>query len=82
MGVDRTVDKIAHWVRWVVVAKGKGDGHGNGKGDGRDDHGNSTEVQLWTVSDSHGFQVLRFSDSFKAQHQNLFAHTVTTEGPN
>jgi hypothetical protein len=46
--VDRTVDKIAHWVRWVVVSQGNG-------------NGNSTELQLWTVSDGHGFQVLRFS---------------------
>ena len=64
-GVDRTVDKIAHWVRWVVA--------------GRDSNGNPTDVQLWTVSDGHGFQALRFSSSFLAQHQDLFANTVTTE---
>ena len=64
-GVDRTVDKIAHWVRWVVVGKVNG--------------GNPTEVQLWTVSDGHGFQALRFSSTFLAQHQDLFANTVTTE---
>jgi len=90
MGVDRTVDKIAHWARWVVVDKGKGHGKGNnddGKGsndDGKDNdkgndkdkgHGNSKEVQLWVVSDGHGFQVLRFPDSFVAQHKDLFAHT-------
>jgi hypothetical protein len=69
-GVDRTVDKIAHWARWVVVSKGNEDG---------DDNGNSTEVQLWTVSDGHGFQVLRFSKAFKAQHEELFENTVTTE---
>src|SRR5205807_10429708 len=33
-GVDRTVDKIAHWARWVVVDKGKGKGNGKGKGKG------------------------------------------------
>jgi hypothetical protein len=64
-GVDRTVDKIAHWVRWVVA--------------GRDSNGNPTDVQLWTVSDGHGFQALRFQSSFIAQHQDLFANTVTTE---
>jgi hypothetical protein len=69
-GVDRTVDKTAHWARWVVVSKGNGEGNENG---------NSTEVQLWTVSDGHGFQVLRFSNSFKAQHEDLFENTVTTE---
>jgi hypothetical protein len=64
-GVDRTVDKIAHWARWVVAAK--------------DSNGNPTDVQLWVVSDGHGFQVLRFSSTFLAQHRDLFANTVTTE---
>jgi hypothetical protein len=89
MGVDRTVDKIAHWARWVVVDKDndrdhdRGDrdrDHGkdndrdndkdNGKGPGR-----GREVQLWIVSDGHGFQVLRFSNGFTAQHKDLFEHT-------
>jgi len=74
-GVDRTVDKIAHWVRWVVVGKGKGKGNGVGGGPG-----NSADIQLWTVSDGHGFQVLRFPKSFTAQHKDLFENTVTTEG--
>ena len=52
-GVDRTVDKIAGWARWV-------------KGKGRD------KLQLWTVSDGNGFQVLRFTDNFKARHKDLF----------
>jgi len=64
-GVDRTVDKIAHWARWVVV--------------GRDSNGNATDVHLWTVSDGHGFQVLRFSSSFLAQHQDLFRNTITSQ---
>jgi hypothetical protein len=82
VGVDRTVDKIAHWVRWVVVGKGQdkakqnGNGIGNGVGGGP---GNSADIQLWTVSDGHGFQVLQFSKSFTAQHKVLFANTVTTE---
>ncbi|HEX6795737.1 MAG TPA: hypothetical protein VF304_17975 [Casimicrobiaceae bacterium] len=93
-GVDRTVDKIAHWVRWVVVGKGNddkarqngkgngngnenrnGNGNGNGVGGGP---GNSADVQLWTVSDAHGFQVLQFPKSFTAQHKHLFENTVTT----
>jgi hypothetical protein len=83
-GVDRTVDKIAHWVRWVVVGKGKGqdkatqNGNGNGNGVGGGP-GNSADIQLWTVSDGHGFQVLRFAKSFTAQHKDLFKDTVTTE---
>jgi len=83
-GVDRTVDKIAHWARWVVVNKGKENDDRNGKGHGDDDdgNGNSTEVQLWTVSDGHGFQVLRFSNNFVARHQDLFEHTVTSDTAN
>jgi hypothetical protein len=76
-GVDRTVDKIAHWPRWVVVGKANGNAKGNnGVGGGP---GNSADIQLWTVSDGHGFQVLQFSKSFTAQHKDLFANTVTTE---
>lgn len=61
-GVDRTVEKISGWARWVN-GKGNGQGHGNG---------NETELQLWTVSDGNGFQILRFTDSFKARHKDLF----------
>ena len=75
-GVDRTVDKIAHWVRWVVVGKGNQSNGNNGVGGGP---GNSADIQLWTVSDGHGFQVLQFTKSFTAQHKDLFENTVTTE---
>ena len=99
VGVDRTVDKISAWVRWVVVGKdegqdkakhnnngnsqgnngnGQGNSHGNGNGVGGGP-GNSADIQLWTVSDGHGFQVLQFSKSFTAQHKDLFANTVTTD---
>src|SRR5439155_4181688 len=57
-GSDLTVDKIAHWVRWVVAGNGKGNGNVNGRGNV---NGNQTDLQLWTVSDGHGFQVLRFT---------------------
>ncbi len=80
--MDRTVDKIAHWVRWVVVGKGNGNGNGKGKGNGNGvggGPGNSADIQLWTVSDGHGFQVLQFTKRFTAQHKDLFADTVTTE---
>ena len=77
LGVDRTVDKIAHWPRWVVANKGNGKANGNnGVGGGP---GNSADIQLWTVSDGHCFQVLQFSKSFTAQHKDLFANVVTTE---
>ena len=67
-GVDRTVDKIAHWVRWVVPGKGKD----QAKEDDDDDGNHGPELQLWTVSDGHGFQVLRFTDNFKKNNQDLF----------
>jgi hypothetical protein len=80
-GVDRTVDKIAHWQRWVVVRKGKDqdkakqndndNGNGNGNGNGQRER-QREEVQLWAVSDGHGFQVVRFPDNFIAQHKDLF----------
>jgi hypothetical protein len=50
-GVDRTVDKIAGYPRWVHK------GH---------------DKMLWTVSDGNGFQVLRFTENFKARHKDLF----------
>src|SRR5437870_11288092 len=68
-GVDRTVDKIAHWVRWVVAGNGKGNGNVNGRGNV---NGNPTELELWTVSDGHGFQILRFTDNFKAHNKDVF----------
>jgi hypothetical protein len=93
-GVDRTVDKIAHWARWVVIGKGRGSSGSNSSGSsgsnssgsnssgssGGNGNGNSADIQLWTVSDGHGFQVLQFPKSFTAQHQDLFQNVVTTEG--
>ena len=55
-GVDRTVDKIAGWARWVVEQNDNGE----------------PEVYLWTVSDGNGFQVLRFTDNFKTVYGDLF----------
>ena len=62
-GVDRTVDKIAGWARWVVA------------GNSQDNNSNGTELELWTVSDGNGFQILRFTDNFKAQHKDLFENS-------
>jgi hypothetical protein len=47
-GVDRTVDKIAGWARWVVAGNGKGDdkakrndnGNGNSQGNNGNGQGN------------------------------------------
>jgi hypothetical protein len=72
-GVDRTVDKIAHWVNWVVPGNGQGEnGNGQGENGNGQGNGNPAEVQLWTVSDGHGFQVVRFTDHFKEQNKDLF----------
>jgi LVIVD repeat len=65
-GVDRTVDKIAGWAKLVINKKGNGNGA-------------DLDVQLWTVSDSHGFQVLRFSQDFVAKNKDLFNRERQTE---
>jgi hypothetical protein len=66
-GVDLTVDRIAGYARFQKVTPGNGNGNGKGNGNG---HG--TELEIWTVSDGNGFQVLRFTDNFKALHKDLF----------
>ena len=72
-GVDRTVDKIAGYVGFRKVPLGhdraqeNGTDNDNGNHNGNDD----PELQLWTVSDGNGLQVLRFTDNFKALHKDL-----------
>jgi hypothetical protein len=68
-GVDLTVDRLAGYAHFQKVAPGNGNGKGNGIGYG---NGNGTELEIWTVSDGNGFQVLRFTDAFKALHKDLF----------
>ena len=60
--VDLTVDRIAGYARFQKVVRG----HDKTKGSG------GPELEIWTVSDGNGFQVLRFTDSFKALHKDLF----------
>jgi hypothetical protein len=60
-GVDRTVDKIAGYARWYKR-----------KGHDKDEHEGHDKLELWTVSDGGGFQILRFTDNFKARHKDLF----------
>ena len=59
-GVDRTVDKIAGWARWVKATGANG----------------QPELQLWTVSDGNGFQVLRFSDNFRTVYKDLYTDVM------
>jgi hypothetical protein len=56
-GVDRTMDRIAGYMRFKKVPA-------------TETHGR--ELHLWVVSDGNGFQVLRFTNSFKARHKDLF----------
>ena len=58
-GVDLTVDRIAGYAHFQKVIPNKR-------------KGNRTELEIWTVSDGNGFQVLRFTDNFKALHRHLF----------
>jgi hypothetical protein len=77
-GADRTADRTAGTPRFVKVGEGHGkandNGSGNGQGNNGNGHrnGNGPELELWTVSDGNGFQVLRFTDSFKAQYKDVF----------
>jgi len=72
-GVDRTFDKIAGYMRFHKRSRGHDKGkenhndHNDRNGNGKDGH----ELEIWTVSDSNGFQVLRFTDSFKVHHKDL-----------
>jgi hypothetical protein len=65
-GRDSTFDKVAGYMRFheVVDAKEHANEHA------RQMHGR--ELELWFVSDGNGFQILRFTDNFKARHKHLF----------
>ena len=56
-GVDRTVDRIAGYPRWVKVPA-------------NEEHGR--ELHIWIVSADNGFQIVRFTHSFKARDKDLF----------
>jgi len=60
---DLTVDRIAGYARFQKVDAGRDKARGK----------SGSELEIWTVSDGNGFQVLRFTDYFKAHHQDLFA---------
>jgi hypothetical protein len=68
-GVDLTVDRIAGYPRFQQVEARQDHGRDHDRnGGGR----HKLEWQIWTVSDGNGFQVLRFSDGFEAEHHDLF----------
>jgi hypothetical protein len=64
-GIDRTVDRMAGYPRWVKVPA-------------NEKHGR--ELHLWIVSDDNGFQVVRFANDFmereKGLQKALFADSV------
>jgi hypothetical protein len=73
-GVDLTVDRIAGYARFEKVVPHHGNGNGKGNGHGYwNGHGNGAELEIWTVSDGNGFQILRFEDSFKDRYKDLFS---------
>jgi hypothetical protein len=64
-GVDRTMDRIAGYMRFHKVPA-------------TETHGR--ELQIWLVSDGNGFQVLRFSNTAQALHQDLFEKALEDSG--
>ena len=40
------------------------------------------ELNLWTVSDDNGFQVLRFTGNFKMQYKDVLGEALRTEQGN
>jgi hypothetical protein len=68
-GVDLTIDRIAGYPRFHRVESHHEHGRDHDRnGDGR----HALEWEIWTVSDGNGFQVLRFTESFKELHRDLF----------
>ena len=55
-GIDRTVDRMAGYPRWVKVPASE-------------EHGR--ELHLWIVSDDNGFQVVRFTNDFMEREKGL-----------
>lgn len=55
-GRDRTVDRVAGYARFHKVPASETHGR---------------ELEIWFVSDSNGFQIVRFSNGFKALHKDL-----------
>jgi hypothetical protein len=65
-GRDSTFDKVAGYMRFHERAHAKEHANEHAKKErGRD-------LELWFVSDGNGFQILRFTDNFKARHKDLF----------
>jgi hypothetical protein len=66
-GVDRTVDRIAGLPRFRRVAPANEHA--------REMHG--PQLEIWVTSDDNGFQIVRFTDTFKALHKDLFKDALS-----
>jgi hypothetical protein len=65
-GRDSTFDKVAGYMRFREVR------HANQHANAHANANHGRDLELWFVSDGNGFQVLRFTDRFKALHKDLF----------
>ena len=68
---DRTMDRLAGYPRFFTRVPGNGNANGIGNGVGQG-NGNGTQLEIWVVSSDNGFQILRFTDDFKARNSDLF----------
>ena len=68
---DRTMDRLAGYPRFYTRVPGNGNANGIGNGIGHG-NGNGTQLEIWVVDSDNGFQILRFTDTFKALHKGLF----------
>jgi hypothetical protein len=68
---DRTMDRVAGYPRFFIrnPGNGKANGDENGNGEG---NGDRAHLEIWVVGADNGFQILRFTDNFKARHEDLF----------
>ena len=70
---DRTMDRVAGYPRFYTRVPGEGNAKGVGNGNrNRNGNGNGTQLEIWIVGADNGFQILRFTDSFKALNKDLF----------
>jgi hypothetical protein len=61
-----TFDKVSGYMSFRVVPRANDHANEHGRAN------SARDLELWFVSDGNGFQVLRFTDRFKALHKDLF----------
>jgi hypothetical protein len=65
------MDRVAGYPRFFIRNPGNGNANGVGNGIGNG-NGNGSQLEIWVVGADNGFQILRFTDNFKALHKDLF----------